>query len=613
MHWTALALVASSASAFTALLPISHTIRPNQLRQRRNRHLGLGADNFGGDSFFTQDGDSNDQDGASADDWFNQALAGNDDFFNQDGDSNVQDGASADDWFGMALGSQQTDWDSAAPQAGWEQQGGEVGDDEYSRMMNSNEDAAETAEWGLEASMTWAGQAVNGRGLHLPTIGIDLGTTNSLCALWLKGRPTLVPNKENEHLTPSVVSFLSDGRKIEGYSVTVGRKAKGQALSNPKNTFASVKRIIGRPGEGEADFAMVGMGDKIEAKLMPSGEYMLRAPAISEDTLLSPVDISSAVVRQLIGNAAHLFGGEWQTPPRAVIGVPARFNNYQRDATIRACKSAGLEEVHLITEPEAAALAFGLGRRESGKSKAQLDAARLDRDKVERTLVVDLGGGTFDVSVVDVKADRVETVAVGGDPLLGGVDFDEAFALFLADQFCDASGIRVGPFDQASGMAWNRLLSKAEEARIELSSSTSTTISLADLSDGQSFGPVCVTRREFESAVSALIERVEAGIVSTLTNAAAFDAERGTALENQALNNAVLVGGAVRMPFIGRMVNSVTGVAPRRTVNPDEAIALGCAVEGAYLDGLVEDLRLVKAPPARKVTKTDVMFEMYSV
>jgi molecular chaperone DnaK len=386
-------------------------------------------------------------------------------------------------------------------------------------------------------------------------VGIDLGTTNSVIAVSEGGKPTVIPNAEGSRTTPSVVAFTPQGERL------VGQLARRQAILNPKGTIYSAKRFIGRRyDEVESEVNAVSF-DVVPG---PNGEarFDIRGKQYA------PEEISALVLRKLTEDASKFLG---EKVTEAVITVPAYFNDAQRQATRDAGRIAGLNVLRIINEPTAAALAYGL-----------------DKKRNETVLVFDLGGGTFDVSVLDIGDGVVEVRATAGDTHLGGDDFDRRIVDYLADDFQRENGIDLRKDPQAL----QRLFEAAEKAKVELSSVTQTTISLPFITADAS-GPkhlnTTLMRSTFDQITADLVERTRKPVEQALADAK---------LTANDLDEVILVGGATRMPSVQTMVRRLTGGKdPNMTVNPDEVVALGAAVQAAVIKGEVKDVLLLDVTP----------------
>ena len=389
-------------------------------------------------------------------------------------------------------------------------------------------------------------------------IGIDLGTTNSVIAVMEAGNPAVIANAEGNRTTPSVVAFSKSGERL------VGVTAKRQAVVNPENTIYSVKRLMGRhidDPETKRTQAMVSYAS-VEG---PNHDARVRVPI--KDKVYTPQEISAMILSKLKRDAESYLGEDVQ---QAVITVPAYFNDSQRQATKDAGQIAGLEVLRIINEPTAAALAYGL-----------------DKNEDETILVFDLGGGTFDVSVLEVGDGVIEVKATNGDTHLGGDDWDEAIVRWLIDEFKREQMIDLGQDRQAL----QRLREAAEKAKIELSSTPQTEINLPFIT-ADSTGPkhlqLTLTRSQFEQLTSVLVERLKKPFHAALKDASLTPGE---------LNEVVLVGGSTRMPMIQELVSTLTGKEPHKGVNPDEVVAVGAALQAGVLGGEVKDLLLLDVTP----------------
>ncbi|HME38544.1 MAG TPA: molecular chaperone DnaK [Steroidobacteraceae bacterium] len=392
-------------------------------------------------------------------------------------------------------------------------------------------------------------------------IGIDLGTTNSCVAIMEGGKPKVIENSEGDRTTPSIVAFTKDGE------VLVGQSAKRQAVTNPANTVAAVKRLIGRKFEDavvKKDMAMVSYkivkADNGDAWVEAQGKKM------------APPEVSARVLMKMKKTAEDYLG---ESVTEAVITVPAYFNDSQRQATKDAGRIAGLNVKRIINEPTAAALAYGL-----------------DKDGGDRKIAVyDLGGGTFDISVIEIaEVDgerQFEVLSTNGDTFLGGEDFDLRVINYLADEFKKESGIDV----RKDPLAMQRLKEAAEKAKIELSSSQQTEINLPYIT-ADAAGPkhlnMKLTRAKLESLVEDLVQK-------TLEPCRIALKDAGLALKD--VSEVILVGGQTRMPLVQQAVKDLFGKEPRKDVNPDEAVAVGAAIQGGVLSGDVKDVLLLDVTP----------------
>ncbi|HEY2397728.1 MAG TPA: molecular chaperone DnaK [Solirubrobacteraceae bacterium] len=387
-------------------------------------------------------------------------------------------------------------------------------------------------------------------------VGIDLGTTNSVVAAAMEGgKVEVIPNAEGQRTTPSVVAFTDDGQRL------VGQVAKRQSILNPEATIYSAKRFIGRKwGEVDEEAKIVSY------KVVKGANDAVRFEARGKQ--YAPEEIAGVVLRKLAEDAGKFLG---ERVTEAVITVPAYFNDAQRQATKDAGKIAGLEVLRIINEPTAAALAYGM-----------------DKKGQETVLVFDLGGGTFDVSLLDVGDGVVEVRATSGDGHLGGDDFDKRIVDWLAEEFKRDQGIDL----RADPQALQRLYEAGERAKVELSTSTQTQINLPFITADAS-GPkhlnVTVTRAQFEQLTKDLVERTRGPVEQVLTDAK---------LTAEEIDEVILVGGATRMPAVQELVRRLTGGKdPNMTVNPDEVVAIGAALQAGVLKGEVEDVVLLDVTP----------------
>ena len=387
-------------------------------------------------------------------------------------------------------------------------------------------------------------------------VGIDLGTTNSVVAVMEGGKPSVIQNAEGFRTTPSVVAYTKNGDRL------VGQIAKRQAVINPDNTFYSVKRFIGRRSdEVSEDLKKVSYIIKNDN----NGNIKLECPSLKKD--FSSEEISAEVLRKLVEDASKHLGEQVK---QAVITVPAYFNDSQRQATKDAGKIAGLEVLRIINEPTAASLAYGL-----------------DKMNNETILVFDLGGGTFDVSVLEVGDGVFEVLSTSGDTQLGGDDFDDKVVEWLMKEFKDEHNIDLSSDRQAL----QRLTEASEKAKVELSNLTQTDISLPFLTATDT-GPKhldrSITRNKFEELCSSLIERARIPVENALKDAK---------LDKSKIDEVVLVGGSTRIPAVQGVVENVLGKKPNQTVNPDEVVAVGAAVQAGVLAGEVKDILLLDVTP----------------
>jgi molecular chaperone DnaK len=387
-------------------------------------------------------------------------------------------------------------------------------------------------------------------------IGIDLGTTNSCVALMEGGDPNVVPNSEGSRITPSVVAITEGGERL------VGQIARRQAITNPENTIFAIKRLIGRRyDDAEVQKAMkvlpykVVKGDNGDAWVEIRGKKY------------SPSEVSAWVLQKMKQTAEDHLG---EKVTEAVITVPAYFNDAQRQATKDAGRIAGLEVKRIVNEPTAAALAYGL-----------------DKKKDEKIAVFDLGGGTFDISILEIGDGVVEVKATNGDTFLGGEDFDQRVIDYLADEFKKDQGIDL----RKDRMALQRLKEAAEKAKCELSTVTETDINLPFVTADQS-GPkhlnMKLTRAKLEALCGDLLDRLDGPCLTALKDAK---------LTTKEIDEVVLVGGMTRMPAVQMRVKKLFGKEPHRGVNPDEVVAIGAAIQGAVLSGDVKDVLLLDVTP----------------
>ena len=387
-------------------------------------------------------------------------------------------------------------------------------------------------------------------------VGIDLGTTNSVVAVMEGGDAVVIPSSEGNRTTPSVVAFTKNGERL------VGQTAKRQATINPENTFFSLKRFIGRSyDETDTERAMVPF------KVSKGQRNDVRVHSTQTGKEYAPQEISAMVLQKLKADAEAYLG---EPVTQAVITVPAYFNDSQRQATKDAGKIAGLEVLRIINEPTAAALAYGL-----------------DKKKDETILVFDLGGGTFDVSVLEVGDGVVEVKATNGDTHLGGDDYDQKVVNWLIDEFRKDQGIDLGKDRQAL----QRLKEAAEKAKIELSSMSETEINLpfitADAS-GPKHMQIRLSRAKFEQLTQDLTERLKGPFNQALKDAG---------ISASQLDEVVLVGGSTRMPVVQELVRKLSGKEPNKSVNPDEVVAIGAAIQAGVLGGEVKDVVLLDVTP----------------
>ena len=387
-------------------------------------------------------------------------------------------------------------------------------------------------------------------------VGIDLGTTNSVVAAIEGGQPTVITNAEGFRTTPSIVAYT---KKEE---LLVGQLAKRQSVVNAENTFFSVKRFIGCKADEVSE----------ESKELPykvikddNGNIKIKCSSLNKD--FSPEEVSAQVIRKLITDAKEYLG---QDVTKAVITVPAYFNDSQRQATVDAGKIAGVEVLRIINEPTAASLAYGLDKKQN-----------------ETILVFDLGGGTFDVSVLEVGDGIFEVLSTAGDTNLGGDDFDKAIVRWLVEDFKAKEGTNLTKDIQAL----QRLTEAAEKAKMELSNVEKTTINLPFITADKS-GPKHIqqdlTREKFETLCKNLIDRCSIPVEKALKDAK---------LDKSGINEVVLVGGSTRIPAIQQLVQSLTGKKPNKSVNPDEVVAIGAAIQAGILAGEITDILLLDVTP----------------
>jgi len=392
-------------------------------------------------------------------------------------------------------------------------------------------------------------------------IGIDLGTTNSCVSVLENGKAKVIENAEGARTTPSIIAYANDGE------ILVGQSAKRQAVTNPHNTLYAVKRLIGRRFEEEVvqkDIQMVPYkivkADNNDAWVEVNGQKM------------SPPQISAEILKKMKKTAEDYLG---ETVTEAVITVPAYFNDSQRQATKDAGRIAGLDVKRIINEPTAAALAYGM-----------------DKAKGDHTVIVyDLGGGTFDVSVIEIAEvdgeHQFEVLATNGDTFLGGEDFDIRLIDYLVDEFKKESGMNL----KGDPLAMQRLKEAAEKAKIELSSSLQTDVNLPYIT-ADATGPkhlnVKISRAKLEALVEDLVQR---------TIEPCRIALKDSGIDVSAINDVILVGGQTRMPMVQKAVTDFFGKEARKDVNPDEAVAMGAAIQGAVLAGDVKDVLLLDVSP----------------
>lgn len=387
-------------------------------------------------------------------------------------------------------------------------------------------------------------------------IGIDLGTTNSCVAVIEGGEPTTIINAEGQRTTPSVVGYAKNGDRL------VGQIAKRQAVMNPENTFSSVKRFIGRKHE-----EITREATEVSYKVLRDSSGNVKLDASLAGKKFAPEEISAQVLRKLADDASAYLG---EKVTQAVVTVPAYFNDSQRQATKDAGKIAGIEILRIINEPTAAALAYGLDKKDN-----------------QTILVFDLGGGTFDVSILDVGDGVFEVLATSGDTHLGGDDFDKKIVDWIAAEFQSQDGLDLRKDKQAL----QRLAEAAEKAKIELSSASQTTINLPFITATQE-GPkhldLTLTRAKFEALCSDLLDRCRIPVEQALKDAK---------LTSAGIDEVVLVGGSSRIPAVRELVRRIIGKEPNQGVNPDEVVAVGAAIQAGVLAGEVKDILLLDVIP----------------
>src|SRR5277367_26796 len=386
-------------------------------------------------------------------------------------------------------------------------------------------------------------------------IGIDLGTTNSVVAIMEGDQPKVLINTQGSRLTPSVVAFTEKGERL------VGETAKHQQVTNPKNTVFSIKRFMGRRHSEVA-----GEEKMVPYEVVGGPEELVRVKVRGKE--YTPEQISAYILQDLKKTAEDYLG---EKVTDAVITVPAYFNDAQRKATKDAGEIAGLKVLRVLPEPTAAALAYGL-----------------DKKKNEKICVFDLGGGTFDVSVLDVGEGVFEVLSINGDTHLGGDDFDQVLINFLADEFKRTEGIDL----RKDPMALQRLKEASEKAKIELSSAMETTVNLPFITadaNGPKHLQMTITRTKFEQLITPLVEKCRKPVVDALKDAK---------LNPEQIDEVVLVGGSTRVPMVQRLVKELfKGKEPNKSVNPDEVVAIGAAIQGAIATGDVKDILVLDATP----------------
>jgi molecular chaperone DnaK len=385
-------------------------------------------------------------------------------------------------------------------------------------------------------------------------IGIDLGTTNSVVAIMEGGSPKVLINAQGDRTTPSVVAFTDKGERL------VGKPARNQQVTNPRNTLASIKRFIGLRGNELGDEAR-----KVPYEVMGSGDGPVKIKA--RDKEYTPQQISAMVLQNLKKTAEDYLG---EPVTRAVITVPAYFNDAQRQATKEAGEIAGLTVERIINEPTAAALAYGLEKKAN-----------------EKIAVFDFGGGTFDISILDVGDGVFEVLSTNGDTHLGGDDVDQILIDYLAEEFRKREGIDI----RNDPMALQRLKEAVERAKIELSTSQEASINLPFITADQS-GPKhltdTITRAKFEGLIAPIIERLRKPCL---------DALRDAKMDASKIDEVVLVGGSTRIPAVQKLAKDLFGKEPNKSINPDEVVAIGAAIQGGVLQGDVKDVLLLDVTP----------------
>jgi len=387
-------------------------------------------------------------------------------------------------------------------------------------------------------------------------LGIDLGTTNSVIAVMEGGRPVVLPNREGSRMTPSVVGFSREGERL------VGQLARRQAVLDPKNTFYGVKRLMGMTYD-----ELPPVARRVPYTIRRGERNRVRLVCPRLDQEYSPEEVSAMILRKLADDAEQVLG---QPVTDVVITVPAYFNDAQRQATRDAGRLAGLEVKRILNEPTAAALAYGLDKKEE-----------------QTVLVFDLGGGTFDVSILEISQGVFEVRATSGDTQLGGVDFDQRLVNWLADQFQKETGIDL----RRERQSFQRLLEAAEKAKIELSNVQSTLVNLPFItatSEGPHHLEMEVTRSTFESLCGDLLDRLRLPVKQALAD---------SGLQPRDLDAVLLVGGATRMPMVRQLVRELLHQEPCQGVNPEEVVAIGAAIQGAVLAGELRDVLLLDVTP----------------
>ena len=389
-------------------------------------------------------------------------------------------------------------------------------------------------------------------------IGIDIGTTNSVVAVMEGGEPTIIPSAEGGRTVPSVVGYVRSGERL------VGQIAKRQAVTNPRNTVASIKRFMGRRAD---DAGLAAERAVVAYEVVAEGDGL--RVRLEDGRTFAPAEISAMIIAKLKADA-EAFIGEKIT--EAVITVPAYFDDAQRQATKDAGRIAGIDVKRIVNEPTAAALAYGLDRKGADN---------------RRIAVFDIGGGTFDISVIEIGDGVVEVRATNGDTHIGGDDFDLRIVDWVATQFKQNNGIDL----RTDPQALQRIREAAEKAKIELSTIASTELNLPYIT-ADATGPkhiaLTLTRAQMESLTADLVERTKAPVTACLADASVTPAE---------IDEVILVGGMTRMPAVMAAVKALFGKEPSRTVNPDEVVAMGAAVQAGILSGSVKDLLLIDVTP----------------
>jgi molecular chaperone DnaK len=389
-------------------------------------------------------------------------------------------------------------------------------------------------------------------------IGIDIGTTNSVVAVMEGGEPTIIPSAEGGRTVPSVVGYVRSGERL------VGQIAKRQAVTNPRNTIASIKRFMGRRAD---DAGLAAERAVVAYEVVAEGDGL--RVRLEDGRTFAPAEISAMIIAKLKADA-EAFIGEKIT--EAVITVPAYFDDAQRQATKDAGRIAGIDVKRIVNEPTAAALAYGLDRKGADN---------------RRVAVFDIGGGTFDISVIEIGDGVVEVRATNGDTHIGGDDFDLRIVDWVATQFKQNNGIDL----RTDPQALQRIREAAEKAKIELSTIVSTELNLPYIT-ADATGPkhiaLTLTRAQMESLTADLVERAKAPVTACLADASVTPAE---------IDEVILVGGMTRMPAVMAAVKALFGKEPSRTVNPDEVVAMGAAVQAGILSGSVKDLLLIDVTP----------------